>query len=180
MSIRISSSLTGKREAPAQLRSSSWIISECRSGTGSPSRTMPSLGSVSAIGCIQSQSCHTDRCPTGVATQDRSRQRALVVSDKLQRVANFHGATMQSLIELTAAAGLDHPSEFAPEHFSRRVSPSEVMTFSQLYPPLERGELLRGTRDLRFREAWELASVSSFRPSEATHVHVPIAALAAR
>ena len=137
-------------------------------------------GFMFALGCIQSQSCHTDRCPTGVATQDRSRQRALVVPDKLQRVANFHGATIQSLIELTAAAGLDHPSEFAPEHFSRRVSPSEVMTFRQLYPPLEPGELLRGTRDLRFREAWELASVSSFRPLQVTHVHVPIAALAAR
>src|SRR5271165_5431907 len=122
------------------------------------------------LGCIQSQSCHTDRCPTGVATQDRARQRALVVPDKLQRVANLHGATMQSLIELTAAAGLDHPSEFAPEHFSRRVSPSEVMTFRQLYPPLAPGELLRGTRDLRFREAWELASISSFRPSQVTDV----------
>jgi glutamate synthase domain-containing protein 2 len=137
-------------------------------------------GFMFALGCIQSQSCHTDRCPTGVATQDRLRQRALVVPDKLQRVANFHGATMQSLIELTAAAGLNHPSEFAPEHFSRRVSPSEVMTFRQLYPPLEPGELLRGTRDLRFREAWQLASVSSFRPLQVTHVHVPVAAIAAR
>jgi Conserved region in glutamate synthase len=110
----------------------------------------------------------TDRCPTGVATQDRSRQRALVVPDKLQRVANFHASTMQSLIELTAAAGLDHPGEFAPDHFSRRVSASEVMTFKQLYPPLEPGELLRGTRDLRFAEAWELASPASFRPSQVT------------
>jgi glutamate synthase domain-containing protein 2 len=51
-------------------------------------------GFMFALGCIQSQSCHTDRCPTGVATQDRSRQRALVVPDKLQRVANFHASTM--------------------------------------------------------------------------------------
>src|SRR6516162_844142 len=39
-------------------------------------------GFMFALGCIQSQSCHTDRCPTGVATQDKVRQRALVVSDK--------------------------------------------------------------------------------------------------
>jgi glutamate synthase domain-containing protein 2 len=39
-------------------------------------------GFMFALGCIQSQSCHTDRCPTGVATQDPSRQRALVVPDK--------------------------------------------------------------------------------------------------
>jgi glutamate synthase domain-containing protein 2 len=122
-------------------------------------------GFMFALGCIQSQSCHTDRCPTGVATQDRWRQRALVVPDKLQRVANFHASTMQSLVELTAAAGLDHPGEFALDHFSRRVSASEVMTFRQLYPPLEPGELLRGTHDLRFAEAWKMASATSFRPS---------------
>ena len=28
-------------------------------------------GFMFALGCIQSQSCHTDHCPTGVATQDR-------------------------------------------------------------------------------------------------------------
>ena len=123
-------------------------------------------GFMFALGCIQSQSCHTDRCPTGVATQDRSRQRALVVPDKLQRVANFHASTIQSLIELTAAAGLDHPNQFVLDHFSRRVSASEVMTFRQLYPPLEPGELLRGTRDSRFAEAWKMASPTSFRPSQ--------------
>ena len=48
-----------------------------------------------AVGCIQSQSCHTDRCPTGVATQDQSRQRALVVPDKAQRVYNFHRNTLK-------------------------------------------------------------------------------------
>ena len=36
-------------------------------------------GFMFALGCIQSLSCHTDRCPTGVATQDKTRARALVV-----------------------------------------------------------------------------------------------------
>jgi len=122
-------------------------------------------GFMFALGCIQSQSCHTDRCPTGVTTQDRSRQRALVVPDKLERVANFHASTLQSLLELTAAAGLDHPGEFMPHHFSRRVSPSEVMTYAQLYPPLAPGELLAGTRDPRFRAAWDMASAEDFKPA---------------
>ena len=102
-------------------------------------------GFMFALGCIQSQSCHTGRCPTGVSTQDPVRQRALVVPDKAERVYNFHRATMESLAELVAAAGLDHPTEFVPAHFSRRVSPHEVQTFAQLYPPLEPGELLAGT-----------------------------------
>jgi hypothetical protein len=42
-------------------------------------------GFMFAIGCIQSQSCHTNRCPTGVATQDKLRQRALVVPDKVPK-----------------------------------------------------------------------------------------------
>ncbi|HEY0912667.1 MAG TPA: FMN-binding glutamate synthase family protein, partial [Bradyrhizobium sp.] len=68
-------------------------------------------GFMFALGCIQSQNCHTYRCPTGVATQDPVRQRALVVPDKAQRVFNFHRSTLEALAEVIAAAGLDHPSE---------------------------------------------------------------------
>ena len=52
---------------------------------------------------------------------------------------------MHELAELTAAAGLDHPSEFKPIHISRRISPSEVVTFADIYPSLAEGELLAGT-----------------------------------
>jgi glutamate synthase domain-containing protein 2 len=121
-------------------------------------------GFMFALGCIQSQSCHTDKCPVGVTTQDPTRQRALVVDDKWVRVRNFHAATLQALSEIVAAAGLDHPNEFMPMHFSRRVSPSEVVSFDKLYPTLRPGELLDGTDDPRFRAAWKMASAESFRP----------------
>ena len=125
-------------------------------------------GFMFALGCIQSQSCHTDRCPVGVATQDRTRQRALVVNDKWVRVKNFHGATLQALKEIVAAAGLDHPREFMPTHFSRRVSAREVVSYSELYPTLRTGELLDGDcRDPRFHEAWKMAHPASFRPAVA-------------
>ena len=120
-------------------------------------------GFMFALGCIQSQSCHTDRCPTGVATQDRTRQRALVVADKSERVFNFHHATVESLAALVAAAGLDHPTEFRPAHFSRRVSANEAMSFAELYPSLQPGELLAGTGDKRFGTAWAMASAAEFR-----------------
>jgi hypothetical protein len=116
-----------------------------------------------ALGCIQSLSCHTDRCPTGVSTQNRSRQRALIVADKSERVFNFHRATIESLAELVAAAGLDHPTEFRPAHFSRRVSPHEVMSFAALYPSLRPGELLDGTGHNRFATAWAMAHAEEFR-----------------
>jgi glutamate synthase domain-containing protein 2 len=116
-----------------------------------------------SLGCIQSQNCHTDRCPTGVATQDPTRQRALVVPEKAERVFNFHHGTLHSLAELVAAAGLDHPSEFRPAHFSQRAEGGKIVSFDRLYPTLEEGELLRGTKDERFRDAWAMASAKEFR-----------------
>src|SRR6202023_209432 len=130
-------------------------------------------GFMFALGCIQSQSCHTDKCPTGVSTQDRVRQRALVVPDKAERVFNFQRATIEALAELVAAAGLDHPTQFSPAHFSRRVSPHEVKSFAELYPSLSPGELIAGTSDRRFETAWAMASAKEVRagPRAARTVH---------
>jgi glutamate synthase domain-containing protein 2 len=119
-------------------------------------------GFMFALGCIQSQACHTDRCPTGVATQDPARARALVVPDKAARVAAFHRETLATLAELTAAAGLDHPGDFTPAHFARRVSPAEIRGFEALYPTLASGELIAGTDDPRFRAAWAAARPDRF------------------
>jgi glutamate synthase domain-containing protein 2 len=58
-------------------------------------------GFMFALGCVQSLSCHTSRCPTGVTTQDKRRQRALAVEDKAERVYNFHRNTLRALGELT-------------------------------------------------------------------------------
>jgi hypothetical protein len=120
-------------------------------------------GFMFSLGCIQSMSCHTDHCPTGVATQDLTRSRALVVTDKSERVYNFHRATIAALAELTAAAGLDHPTEFHPAHFWRRIDVREAKTFAEIYPALEPGELVAGARDQGLRKAWDMASVDTFR-----------------
>jgi glutamate synthase domain-containing protein 2 len=122
-------------------------------------------GFMFALGCIQSLSCHTDRCPTGVTTQDPSRNRALVVPHKTERVYNYHHATLHALAELIAAAGLDHPQDLRPVHFSQRVSSTEVKSFAQLYPSLRPGELIDGTEDIRFKDAWAIARAESFSPA---------------
>ena len=122
-------------------------------------------GFMFALGCIQSLSCHTDRCPTGVTTQDPTRNRALYVPHKIDRVYNFHHATLHALSELLAAAGLEHPQELRPIHFSKRTTAPEVRSFATLYPTLRPGELLDGTEDSRYREAWAMARADSFAPA---------------
>ena len=121
-------------------------------------------GFMFAVGCIQAQQCHTDRCPTGVATQDPLRQRAIDVPSKAERVAQFHKETVKALGELVAAAGLDHPRDLQPHHFMHRAAPDRVVTFAELYRPLRTGELLLGTSDPRFVAAWDMATAASFEP----------------
>jgi glutamate synthase domain-containing protein 2 len=102
-------------------------------------------GFMFALGCIQAQACHTGRCPTGVTTQDPVRQAALDVSDKASRVRNFHDNTLEALSELTAAAGLTHPSQLQPEHLVRRIGPGSVKSAAELYRFLKPSELLNGS-----------------------------------
>ncbi len=120
-------------------------------------------GFMFALGCLQSQHCHTGKCPTGVATQDPYRQRALVVPDKAERVCNFHQNTLKAVAELIAAAGLEHPSQLKPHHIVRRVSHNEVRLLSNLYEFLQPGELLDGDAEPAvFKAYWSSARPESF------------------
>jgi len=124
-------------------------------------------GFMFAVGCIQAQQCHTGRCPTGVTSQDRSRQRAVSVADKSQRVANFHRETVKALAELIGAAGLGHPRQLRPHHFMRRVTPDRIVSFAEIYRFPQPGELLSGGGQQRLKEAWDMAQPHTF---EAAHV----------
>jgi glutamate synthase domain-containing protein 2 len=125
-------------------------------------------GFMFALGCIQSQSCHTGKCPTGVATQDPLRQRGLDVPDKATRVHRFQQNTLVALRELLEAAGLHHPAELGPEHIIRRLSPFQVRSMARNYAWLEPGELLDGgvSDHPVFQRFWPLARASSFAPAE--------------
>ena len=120
-------------------------------------------GFMFAVGCIQAQACHTGHCPTGVTSQDPLRQRAIVVPDKAERVANFHRNTMHALAELVAAAGLNHPSELRPHHFQRRASSDRVISFADQYEQVTSGQLLSDPASSAFfRDAWALSTAESF------------------
>lgn len=115
-------------------------------------------GMMMALGCIQARSCNTDHCPTGIATTNPSRAKGLVVSDKSQRVANFHKATVKNLLELLGAAGLCSLEELQPWHINRRVQGTDVKTYAQLYPEITPGCLLNEhTIPPDWRDDWQRA-----------------------
>ncbi|MBS0515509.1 MAG: FMN-binding glutamate synthase family protein [Proteobacteria bacterium] len=121
-------------------------------------------GFMFALGCIQSQNCHTDRCPTGVATQDPGRWKKLDVPGKSERVHRFHDNTLKALKELIAAAGLTHPRQLGPEHIIRRVSSTEVRSLATLYQYVEPGALLNGGVPAHavFQSFWREARADTF------------------
>jgi hypothetical protein len=95
-----------------------------------------------ALGCIQSRSCHTDHCPTGVATQDPVRQRAIVVTDKAERVYYFHLNTLHALADLVGAAGLNQPGDITPHHLMVRHAHGHAKALADSTVTLTPGQLL--------------------------------------
>lgn len=124
-------------------------------------------GYMFALGCIQSLSCHTDRCPTGVATQDPTRWKQLDVPDKATRVHHFHDNTLHALRDLLCAAGLTHPCQLGPEHILRRISPIEIRSLAAIYRFLSPGELLEKVPEHAvFKQFWSEARADTFEAPE--------------
>jgi len=91
-------------------------------------------GMMLALGCIQSRSCNTDKCPTGIATQDPARYKSLNIENKAQRVANFHNSTVENLTELLGACGISDTNEIELSHIQRRVNGATIAGYEELYP----------------------------------------------
>jgi glutamate synthase domain-containing protein 2 len=119
-------------------------------------------GMMFALGCVQALKCHTNLCPTGVATQDPGLMGGLVVGDKSPRVQNFHAKTIAAMLELVAAAGLEEPADVSPAHIFRRVSAREVLSFEQLYPCPDPGALSRGDELSGYQSLWDAADATTF------------------
>lgn len=122
-------------------------------------------GFMFAVGCIQAQSCHTNQCPVGVATQDQDRQKAIDVPTKAERVFNFHKNTLHALSEMIAAAGLKHPSDIKAHHLAQRMNDREIKNYAQIHFFLKENELLKN--DLNDEEnfyyrMWKLADANTF------------------
>jgi hypothetical protein len=115
-----------------------------------------------ALGCIQALRCNSNKCPTGVASQDPDLTRGLVVSNKTVRVANFQRETVRSAADLLGAMGLSHSSEVRPWHITRRTGTTEIKHFGEIYPFLKDGELLQKEIPVPYARAFAASRAESF------------------
>ncbi len=110
-----------------------------------------------AVGCIQALQCNTNKCPVGVATQDPKLSIGLVVEDKKTRVANFHRKTVESVVELLGASGLDSKENITRSHIYRRISFQSMMTYQEIFPVYPTGSFLQEIPD-RYKKDFQFAS----------------------
>ena len=118
-----------------------------------------------SLGCVQSQQCHTDKCPTAVATTSPARQRGLVVEDKAERVARYHEQTVKALRDVMVASGVRSHTDFEPFHLRMRLNPSQMRSVDMIYEFIEPGKLLAEPEDTRYARYWDMAQADSFRPA---------------
>lgn len=116
-----------------------------------------------ALGCIQSRSCNTDKCPTGIATQNPARYRALDIEDKGQRVFNYHKAMIENTLELLAAAGLEKLEDLRPGHIHQRVGGTVVRHYDDMYPAIPEACLLSDSSiPENWKNAWARANANTW------------------
>jgi glutamate synthase domain-containing protein 2 len=103
-----------------------------------------------AIGCIQAQRCHTDRCPTGVATQNAWLTRGLDPAVKAERAAGYVRTLRAELLSLARACGVPHPALVTPDQLEVVSEAFRTRTLEQVFdygpgwrtvPPARRAEL---------------------------------------
>jgi glutamate synthase domain-containing protein 2 len=119
-------------------------------------------GMMLALGCIQARRCHTNTCPTGIATQDPGRYKGLVVADKGERIYRFHKSTIEHFQWVLAAAGMEKAEELSPSELNRRLSFNEVKNYSELFDYLTPGAILEGRAPEEYLNAWNQAQGGAF------------------
>ncbi len=119
-------------------------------------------GMMFALGCVQARQCHSNHCPTGIATQDPRRMFALNIDDKAPKVASFHAATINSFLAILGAAGLEYAEHLTPKHIHRRLAGTREATYDVLYSYLSEQAILRGEAAKDYLIDWAEASADHF------------------
>lgn len=121
-------------------------------------------GMMLALGCVQSLSCNTNECPTGVSTQDPKLSSGLIPANKALRVHSFHEKTVHATVDIVSSAGLSSPCELNRTHIFRRVSQQEVKRYDEIFPHMVAGGFLTGCIPSQYKIDIEEGHADSFKP----------------
>jgi glutamate synthase domain-containing protein 2 len=136
-------------------------------------------GMMMALGCVQSLSCNTNHCPTGVATQNPSLYEGLDVTDKATRVYSFHKKTVHAAVDIVSSAGFKAPCELNRTHIFRRVSQQEVKRYDQIFPLMTAKCFITDHIPKRYEIEYAEASSQTFKPlSDYTKIDKTLTCLA--
>ncbi|MDH4190263.1 MAG: FMN-binding glutamate synthase family protein [Betaproteobacteria bacterium] len=91
-------------------------------------------GFLFSLGCIQALRCHTNTCPTGVATHNKRLQRALVVEEKYVRVANYANNMNREIDMIAHSCGVRHARELRREHVRVVQASGQSMALNMQFP----------------------------------------------
>jgi glutamate synthase (ferredoxin) len=86
-----------------------------------------------SVGCIQAQQCHTGRCPTGVATQDKWLSHGLDPDLKAVRAANYLRTLRRDILKVSEACGVEHPALIGPDSVEILDTLSSGLLLDQVY-----------------------------------------------
>ena len=121
-------------------------------------------GMMLALGCVQSLSCNTNKCPTGVATQDPKLAKGLDVTDKSERVYRFHKKTLHALMDMLSSTGHVSTTELNRTHIFRRINQASIARYDEIFPLVKTGTLLGDDIPERFKLHVKEANSDSFMP----------------
>ena len=91
-------------------------------------------GFMFSLGCIQALRCHTNTCPTGIATHSPRLQRALVVEEKYLRVANYANNMNREIDMIAHSCGVRHARELRREHVRIVQANCQSIALNMIYP----------------------------------------------
>lgn len=99
-------------------------------------------GMMLALGCIQALRCDTNKCPTGVTSNNPALMRGLVVEEKWKRVRNYQAATLNDFKELFAAAGCTKLEQLNRSMIHKKMGDT-IKSYEELYPTICQGSYLK-------------------------------------
>jgi glutamate synthase domain-containing protein 2 len=86
-----------------------------------------------AIGCIQAQRCHTNHCPTGVASHHPWLVRGVDPQSKAARLANYIITLRKDVLAVSRACGVPHPGLITADQLELLDARFGAKTIAELF-----------------------------------------------